>query len=121
MSRTLRAAVALALTLAAGLLTIAPAQAHAAPNDDVTVAATCYFRVDFDGVRVRTKPSTSSTAVGLVYRGTYLRSSGGSTGCVETSGGSYTACRGSANVWASVIYNGYRRYVASMCVTPVWR
>ncbi|MGH3712767.1 MAG: SH3 domain-containing protein [Micromonosporaceae bacterium] len=120
MPLSLRILLALAMTVASGLLAAAPAQATPAPADDVTVAATCYFRVNQDGVRIRTKPNTSSTIVGLAYRGTYLRSWEGSY-CLQMTGGSYTACGSSDRYWARVRYNGYLRYVASTCVTPIFR
>ena len=66
-----------ALTVVAlGLVTAAPAQAAPA-RQAATVAIEgtdalahhCWLQVTGDGVRFRTQPNTSSTVIGLLYRG----------------------------------------------------
>jgi hypothetical protein len=54
----------------------APAAAHAS-TEPVQVLQYCNYDVNGDGVRLRTQPSSSSTVLGLLYRGELVNGDSG--------------------------------------------
>lgn len=103
--------MALAVVGAAAMAMLAGSPAAAGEPTDAEVKSPYCDYIAKESVKIRDKPTTSSTALGLLPKG-------GRIDCdsQEQAGGSYTSC-GGGYFWSSVNYQGRRAWVASACVT----
>ncbi|MEU6220538.1 SH3 domain-containing protein [Streptomyces sp. NPDC047022] len=64
-------------------------------------------------VTLRAKPTTSSTALGVIPKGTVLSM----TDIGYVFGGTYTACGATENVWYPATWHGVKGWVVAACET----
>jgi hypothetical protein len=92
-----------------------------AQSGEVNVARRpCGFSVKpykVSAVKIRTKPSASSTAVGVLYRGHKLTGADAGNWCAVKKGGWYSGCGKRDRYWSPVWYKSHIRYVGRNCVT----
>ena len=98
------AALALAATSTTGVGLAAAEVPHPAP-----VACGAEATV-IDATKVRSEPTTHSTAVGRLDKGEQVCSHGMRTG------GTYEACGSKDDHWDQITFKGEKRYVASACL-----
>jgi len=86
------------------------AQDSPSPAGDAAGAAGCEVKSNVNYLRIRSGPSTDSTAHGQLQAGQTLPAD-----CESVWGGYYDSCGGGSE-WIPVYYRGQQAYVAAWCV-----